>query len=186
MLLYNEGNNNPYHNIYHITTMVKNLYFIANDEGIDDKIIRLIIIAGLFHDFNHSGGKFKDDSDNVKIAIEAFKKYSKENDKDNQFIINLITITKYPYEKTDNLTLYEKIMRDAVLLQFTDDNFIQEILFGLNKEMNKSDILTVDLLNNQIKFINGSKFYTEYANLKAMRKINYRVEDCEYLIKILS
>ncbi len=187
LILNNSGNNNPYHNFHHSLTIIKNIYFICKDLKIDEYHTRLMIIAGLFHDFNHSGGKEKDDSKNIEEAIKAFRKYSSEESiPDEKFVESIIEVTRYPYIKTEGLTIYEKIIRDDDLLQGCETNFIQQILFGLGKEMNNVDKLTIDGLNGQIKFMENTNFHTEWAKKKAKEKFVSLFEDCKYLINVLN
>ena len=55
----------PYHNLYHILCKIKHTYRIAQSEGFLPEPTRILIIADLFHDFNHSMGKHDD-------AIKSF------------------------------------------------------------------------------------------------------------------
>lgn len=180
----NSGNNNYYHNFQHTTTVMNNVYHIAIHEELSRKKIRLLLIAALFHDFDHSGGKLKDD-ENIKLAIEAFKKYSKESDKHNKFIIDIIKCTQFPYNIDDDeyLTKCQKIIRDADSLQWIEDNFIQHILFGISKEYGNS--LTTLTLKNQIKFIEDLRIFTSTGKSKYKSNYSKKIKDCKYLIKIL-
>jgi hypothetical protein len=181
----NSGNNNFYHNFQHTTTVMMNVYHISLHEDLSRKKIRLLLIAALFYDFNHSGGKLND-SENIKLAIDAFKKYSKESDKHNKFIIDIIKCTQYPYnvEEDENLTKCQKIIRDADCLHSIEDNFIQQILFGLNKECGNN--LTITTLKNQIKFIEELKVFTYIGKSKYKSNLSKKINDCKYLIKILN
>jgi HD superfamily phosphodiesterase len=179
----NNGNYNDYHNIYHIITVVKNTYLIAIDEKISDTDIRLLLIAAMFHDFDHSGGKIKDDAENIKSAIDAFYKYTKESDINNDFVVNIIKCTQFPYKEDEILTKYQKIIRDADMLQWVEDNFIQQILLGLSKEY--GGIISVNSLENQIKFMKNTKFFTNFARQKSKNNIYSKIRDCEFLIGVL-
>lgn len=161
ILTKNTGNTNPYHNFYHIQTVVISCYTIAKFENVKDDEIKLILIAALFHDFDHSGGKLTDDK-NVKIAIENFLTYSKESKKNNDIIVDLISITEFPYDDTkdSNLTLNQKIIRDADISQLTKDNVFQQVIIGLEQELNND---LKDQIKIQIKFMDSLEYFTEYG-----------------------
>lgn len=180
----NTGNNNPYHNLYHELTVLKNVYMISKSLNIGNKETKMLLIASLFHDFDHSGGKLKDDSKNIELAVNAFKKYTLENEKDTEYIISLINSTKFPYDEKQELTTSEKILRDADLLQSCETNFTQQILLGLNKEFG-NDILSTSFLENQIKFTSGIKFFSEYAKNRMEKYGESNNESCEFIIKVL-
>lgn len=116
LLTENKGNTNPYHNFHHTITMMRRVYEIARIENVDETNIRLMLIAALFHDFNHSGGKFKNDSDNIDYALDAFLMDSQENVEDELDIGLLICSTQYPYNADYEPTFLEKILRDADML----------------------------------------------------------------------
>lgn len=187
LIVYNTGNNNPYHNFYHTMTVVKNIFFIGKSMEIDDDKLRLLLIAGIFHDFNHSGGKFPDDY-NVTNSIIKFKQFSQESNEDNEFITDVIKCTQFPYDKEKDLSLtdYQKIIRDADLMQSLEDNYLQQILFGLNKEITGSDTISVKQLQGQIVFMSSAEIFTDYAKSQMNDKLGSKIKDCEYLIKILT
>lgn len=181
----NKGNNNPYHNFYHTCCVIKNCYFIAKSENIYDKKIRLILIAATFHDFNHSGGKLSDDK-NVKIAIDSFKKYTKESEADNFYIENIIKSTQFPYNKNDKLSISQKVIRDADILQRFEENWMQQYIFGLNKELNGKDDLSIDILEKNEKFEDSLEIFTKYAKNICETKGISNKEDINYLKQILA
>jgi len=187
LINYNNGNNNPYHNFYHTITVVKNIYSISNSMKIDENIIRLLLIAGIFHDFDHSGGKFPDDY-NITNAIIKFNQFTKESKEDNEFIESIIKCTQFPYnkEKDVSLTDYQKIIRDADVIQWLEDNYLQQVVFGLNKEFTTEDVISIKQLEGQIGFMRSIKIFTEYAQIKVNEQLEQKCQDCEYLINVLS
>ncbi len=184
ILTKNNGNKNPYHNFYHLLTVMKNCYKISIDEQFDDlKSIRLILIAALFHDFNHFGKKI-DDSKNIKEAITGFLNFSKENNEDNQKIIEIINATEYPYKiSSDKLTLQQKVIRDADAMQFYCDNYIQQVIFGLLME--ELSMTLSEALDTQFKFFNEVKPLTKFAKYTYDKWIQSRIDDTNYLYKLI-
>jgi HD superfamily phosphodiesterase len=127
ILTNNNGNTNLYHNFYHTQCVTTNCYKIAIDtDTYEENDIKILLIAALFHDFNHSGGKLKNDSENVKLAIEGFQKYTKESKEDTEFICDLIKITEFPYnaDNDSKLSIRQQILRDADVMQWLEPNFI--------------------------------------------------------------
>jgi hypothetical protein len=172
VLTESNSNSAPYHNIYHVMCMVKNVVMLGESESLSDYKIKNLVISVLFHDFNHSQGKFSDDV-NVEIALASFLRFSKESDEDNLEIIENIRATEYPYAISDNvLTQSQKIIRDCDMMQAFEDNYIQQLVFGLGvgemgrtldetvsglyaftKNMEMYTVLGKQLLNNNVNLI---------------------------------
>lgn len=155
------------------------MYVIRHTHCLIDTIskesIYHILIADLFHDFNHSGGEFED-SVNIGRAIselrsKEFKKVLDEHEDDFSFPINLnyieklISCTKFPYTSHD-VDIHEGIMRDSDMWPLLSEDMIQICIFNLSRE-NKSELSLKKLIENQIKFIESfmhKGFYTPQAN----------------------
>jgi HD superfamily phosphodiesterase len=140
----NPSSDAPYHNNSHMITVYKFCKDIAKDIGYIDTVN--LLVAALFHDFDHSMGKEKDNI-NVQRAIKGFSDYYENNlnnsivDKDE--VVSIIRITEYPYTiESSELNIPQKIIRDADLLQGAVDNWYDYIIVGLSKEMN----LPIDLI----------------------------------------
>ena len=102
---YTISNNNslvaPYHNQSHIMNMCNTITEIyLNDIKISENEYKLLILAALFHDFNHSQGKLSDDK-NIEIALRGFETFINQIDfilsDDFDTVIGLIKTTQYPY-----------------------------------------------------------------------------------------
>jgi hypothetical protein len=161
----NLGNNLPYHNFGHIENVTLFAYMGCIHESISGEITRNILLAALFHDFNHSGGKLKD-IENITLAKAGLNDYlieSNDTETKLEFVNYLIDITEFPYTiETSKLTIHQKILRDADIIQsFFLNNYMQDVVLGLAKEMNKTPEETVD---GQLNFISNLSFGTEYAN----------------------
>lgn len=173
------SNGVPYHNMYHVMCMVRNCFIIASALEIHKKEIKNLLIAALFHDFNHSGGKLKD-SENVKNAILAFEEHSKQPKEDNLKIIEIIKATEYPYViSEDKLNIYQKIIRDADLLQSFEDNYIQQITIGLGMQEMGLDVKSI--LIGQENFLKNIKFHTFPAKMEYSAKMPGLLKDLEFL-----
>lgn len=136
----NPSSDAPYHNNLHMITVYTFCKDIAKDIGYTETLN--LLVAALFHDFDHSMGKEKDNI-NVQRAIKGFSDYYDNNlsdsivDKDE--VVSIIRITEYPYTiENSELNIPQKIIRDADLLQGAVDNWYDCIIVGLSKEMNLS------------------------------------------------
>lgn len=95
----NKSNLAPYHNLNHMLCVVKYCYNALEFMGIlDDENTESLLLAALFHDFNHSMGR-RDDSFNItqaKLGVIDF--YETNNVLINlPFINEIIDATQYPY-----------------------------------------------------------------------------------------
>jgi len=160
-------NLNPYHNTEHIERVT--LFTIMGCEyyNLEKSQIEICATAALFHDFNHSGGKLKDDSDNIKLAIDGLLKFNQETQKFNQseieLIVSIIDTTRFPYlTNSDNLTLLQNIVRDSDIIQgLLHHDYFNKIVEPIAKE---AGIPFNDFLKGQEKFWDSLEFGTGWAN----------------------
>lgn len=137
-LSYNVALKAPYHNHYHVTCMVANCYEAARFEDLSEEDTRRLLIAALFHDFDHTAGKY-DDMVNIKIAsvtIAALKGAGLLQAADEEVIRGLILVTQYPFVHEPQ-SVMQRIIRDADLMQpYEEDNvkLVKQYL-GLKKEV---------------------------------------------------
>lgn len=189
VLTKNMSNVIPYHNLKHTLTMMTNAYDISTNNRteifINEKELRSICIAALFHDFNHSGGTLQSDEDNISLAIDAWRKYSKEEPFWLGFVEGLIKGTQYPYT-SNHPTYFVKILRDADMMQWFEDDFIEHTLMGLNKEMLGKSSLSIQMLEGQLKFMENAKWHTPFAKANYDANFKYKVDQIKWLIKILN
>jgi hypothetical protein len=168
----NEGSVNPYHNNEHLSDIYKNCIEISNYENIDDA--NNLLVAALFHDVNHSGGKYTDDV-NIKNSVNSFLQFCYENKDiikkyniDINLVSELIKCTQFPYT-VDPKNKLEEILRDAdrsILFNDDFDDTYKKVIVGISKEQN---ISIRKQLENQIKFVENLKYYTQYMNNKLKR-----------------
>lgn len=159
----------PYHNLNHLLTVLKYTDKIAHGEEIYyDKRLPLHL-AALFHDVNHSGGKLKD-SQNIENAIQAFDIFSRNYmnlaDRNDVFICEqvdaLIRVTEFPYVKPNSVTdHFDKIIRDADMMQAFENNWINQTTLGLAAE---SNIPIKEFIPKQRNFLESINFLTKTGN----------------------
>ena len=168
ILLNSKSNNGPYHNLNHLLTVLKYCYLGATSEGIkDEKELKELLIAAIFHDVNHTIGKEKDDV-NVQNSKDAIGKFVKQEeiDADTDYMNKLLDATQYPYViEGKDLDLKQGIIRDADLMQVFEYNWIHQNIAGLSSEL-KMDFL--DFVQPQRKFLESAAFNTDWG--KKMHK----------------
>jgi hypothetical protein len=160
----NKGIKNIYHNNNHMINVLNNSKMLFNiyqkkyNLTNNDKFI--LVIASLFHDFNHSGGKLTD-NENIKNALIGLKNFLEENELDNYYsnIKNLIECTEFPHKKIE-LTVLQKIIRDADTISGIRDGW-ENIIKNLAEE---SNIELKEFIPIQIKFLNTINFNMKYSN----------------------
>lgn len=143
--LNNASNNAPYHHFHHMITVTKWCLFLSKSEMIDAYTSQFyeLLLAAMFHDMNHSMGKEKDDY-NVTQAILAFHSWNTNKDISGKKVEEIIRATEYPYViDSKKLTTQQRIIRDADLMVWLEDDWFQNATLGLNKEMGVKDIIKV-------------------------------------------
>lgn len=173
----------PYHSLNHNLTITVFSYYIGKSEKLKEKEMKELLIAAIFHDYNHTAGEQKDDV-NIKNAKKGIKQFVDKNniDVDLDKVYEILDATEFPYKiDEDKLSTQQKIIRDADMTQLFEPTRLQSNYLGLQKEM-KIDYKKQ--LDNQEKFYKVLKFRTKFAKelyKKYSKEIN---EELEYLIKI--
>lgn len=159
----NPSNHLPYHSIDHLFEV----YNQTKNISLTDKTVRdniqyknELLIAALFHDYNHSGGKLTD-SENVSNAIMGCNEFldSIDNNLDKDIIADIIKATEFPspIDKED-LTLEQKVIQDADMCYLFKDIAIVKLYCGLREEFDQD---LTEFLNNQLNFLESVKFNTD-------------------------
>lgn len=126
----NPARNLPYHNSQHCLTVAIRAYQGAIHHHLSLKKQKLLFLAGLYHDWDHTGEKV-DDCINIERSLKYVKHILNQKDttlsvKEIQDIIRLIDATGFPHRKANLLD--EKIIQDADFLQYIEPDskrFIQ-------------------------------------------------------------
>ncbi len=183
VIWYSPNVNNYYHNLRHMLHVMWATYQGAMYYG--DKIspltLRNMLIAALFHDYNHSGNT-KDDGSNIEIAIKGLKCHIDPIDAPYfDEISSYIKGTQFPPVVMD-LNLPASIVRDADVAYTLADVWIQTVNFGLNVEIG---ISTKKMLKLQEPFLRALKFMTEWAEKEYGSKIEGRIEEANEMYSII-
>jgi hypothetical protein len=156
------SNDLPYHNFNHLLTVVRYTYGACRFYELTEKEEKEMLLAALFHDVNHSGGKETDDV-NVKVAkltvLDFINDYDIDIDGDE--VCRIIDATQYPYViEPKDMDLKQQIIRDADLMQVFEYNWIQQNMMGLCSEMG----ITMDkMIPGQRQFLMSAQFNTNWG-----------------------
>ena len=185
-ILFCEATNlyNPYHNLRHMLHVTWEAYDGCIYHNLRPEQFRSVLVAAMFHDFNHSAGTGNDDLE-VKCAIRAFEKYMDPVDAGNaREIITHIKATEYPYViHTEKLLIGSKILRDADMSQTFSVAWIQQILLGLSSEMRMTP---EDFLKTQEIFMERVlKFHSVWGERKFGHQKPSRIAEVKEYLRFL-
>lgn len=184
IVLNNKSNIAPYHNFNHLLTVTSYCYRNAIRENLDKKEMKNLLLAAIFHDFNHSMGKKKDD-ENIKVVKKEIRKFidsEKIEDVDLNEVDKILDATQYPYVLDNkDLNLSQKIIRDSDLMQIFEYNWIHQNVFGLSSEL-KIDV--VDFLSSQRKFLENCEFQTDFCKKIKKERWKQVMKEFDMLEKI--
>jgi 3'5'-cyclic nucleotide phosphodiesterase len=182
---------NPYHNLRHMLHVLWLCYAACQyyQSKLSPRQMRNLLIAALFHDFDHPGhphsGEDDPDRINIPIAIAGLRRYVTPADRPFLPEIEaLIEATHYPYKiASDKLDLSGRIIRDADLAQAFSPAWIQQVVIGLAQEWG---VAPLEVLKGQASFLAGLSFHTRWARELFPRAcIQAKTEEAEQLLRLL-
>ena len=178
--------NNPYHNfrhVFHVLWLCHEACMYYH-ESLNPRDMRNLLIAAMFHDFDHPG-IMGDDDLNIERAVRGLARHIHPKDHLHlDDIVKLIRATEWPYKTaSETLALSAQIIRDADLSQCFSVAWIQQTLFGLASEWGKKPF---DVLKGQIDFLNKLRFFTEWAQRRFPQSdIDEKLDEVRGLISLL-
>ena len=177
-------NLNPYHNINHLLTTVKNAKIAAEFEGLSTYEKRHLYFAALMHDVDHSAGKTNDTQNVIRSKSTVLKILvdRKITEIDINLINDIIDATEYPYViPFEELTHIQKIMRDIDLSQTFESNWVHQIIYGIGIELH---VNFDSMIIIQRKFANNVKYNTNWGRV-TLDPLRYKhIELLDKLIEI--
>jgi hypothetical protein len=158
---------NPYHNFRHTLHVLWLCYDACHfyRKELSPRLMRSLLIAALFHDFDHPGhtpaGEDDPDRTNIPIAIDGLREHILPEDRALlREIEAIIEATHFPYKVTgEKLDLLGKIIRDADLAQALSSAWIQQVVIGLALEWG---VKPLEVLRLQPRFLSSLRFNTEW------------------------
>jgi len=181
---YARNMNNPYHNFRHMFHVVWLCYQAGIFYSLAPRPFRNLLIAAIFHDFDHTGLMGNDDV-NIALAIRGLEKHILPEDRPHfAEIAGLVRSTEYPYKQySEGVELLAQILRDADLAQALTPVWIQQVVFGLAAE---GRLTPAEVLKQQKPFLSGLKLSTEWGRtLFPQEAIDAKVAEAEELLGIL-
>lgn len=176
---------NAYHNFRHLFHVLWLCYAASRyyKNKLTKRQIRNLLIAAMFHDYNHSGKVGNDDAEIAK-AVEAFLcNVLPEDMAEMENIVKLIEVTRFPHLPLENPSLSELIIRDADISQTFNVAWFQHTIFGLAKEMGKT---ALEVLKMQEGFLKNIHFGTEWAkNNFTPEVIEAKIQEAREYLSIL-
>jgi 3'5'-cyclic nucleotide phosphodiesterase len=192
IIFFNASNlTNPYHNFRHTLHVLwlchKACRYYHND--LTPRQMRNLLIAALFHDFDHPGHRHLGEQDpdriNIAIAIGGLRRHIMADDRPSLPDIEaLIEATHYPYKtSSEELDLLGRILRDADGAQVLSPAWIQQIVIGLAAEIG---VKPIDILKAQASFIGALSFHTQWARqMFPPELIEAKIAEAEKLRQLL-
>ncbi|MEK7124443.1 MAG: hypothetical protein AAB877_02040 [Patescibacteria group bacterium] len=182
-----QNHQNGYHNFRHTFHIVWLVYQACRyyKAVLSPRQMRILLIAAMWHDFDHPGILGNDDL-NIERAIRGFKKHVPMIDLDcTERIFEIIASTEFPY-KTDTRTqpLPEQIIRDADMGQSFAMAWLQQVVFGLAEEWGRSPI---EILKSQPAFLRSVRFFTDWGKeMFPQEQISAKIKESEELLELLA
>jgi hypothetical protein len=182
---------NPYHNFRHTLHVVWLCHMACRyyRNTLSPRQMRNLLIAALFHDFDHPGhlhpGEPDPDRLNIDIAIAALCRHVTADDR--VFlpeIETLIGATHYPYKTSgDELDLLGKVLRDADSAQVLNPVWLQQVIIGLATERG---VQPIEVLREQPSFLGALAFRTKWARQLFPRElVEAKIGEAEALARLL-
>lgn len=176
-----------YHGLRHMLHVTWVCYQACNYysmEQLSKRQMRNLLIAALFHDYDHVGQP-GDDAINLNVAVAAMRKYLLPFD--GQFadaIERIMRVTQYPHVDLDHeKSLEQSIIRDADMSQALGPAWIGDILAGYGSELGKT---TIEMLEQQEKFLAGVRFSSDFGKIFFGQKaIDEKTRETQLLLAAL-
>jgi hypothetical protein len=192
ILFYNSSNlNNPYHNFRHTLHVLWLCEKACRyyQKTLTPRQMRNLLIAALFHDFDHPGhphpGEQDPDRINIKIAIAGLRQHITADDRASlSEIEGLIEATHYPYKTSgEELDLVGQIIRDADQAQVLSPVWIQQVVIGLAEERGAK---AIEILRAQAAFLDALAFHTRWARqMFPPELIKAKIGEAQKLVRLL-
>ena len=176
----------PYHNFRHMCHVLWLCFDACVFYRFDltKRERRNLLVAALFHDFDHTGKAGPDDV-NIGRAIAGLEQYlAPEDEAEGDKIKALIRASEYSYKLSmTEVGLAGQILRDADLSQALSVAWIQQVVFGLATEWGKTPL---EVLQLQSKFHDNLHFATAWAQTKfPPSSIAAKIKEAEELVELL-
>lgn len=184
LVLDSTGRSNPYHNIRHALHVLCAAYAGGKFHKLSRRALRNLLIAAIFHDFNHSGKLRGKDRLEIEMALMMLRVYLQPEDLGElENISNIIWATEFPYKIPEaELSLEQKIVRDADMSQNFSDVWIQQCWFGLAEELSYDPIA---FIGTRPAFLHSIVFHSDWGKAELEPKRLPAILEAEGYIEAL-
>lgn len=189
LILHSTNRGLPYHNVRHSLHVTWLCHRAIVHYGIEAQELSLrearnLLVAAMFHDFDHSGSMGDDDL-NIERAVRRFHRYIEDIDRPQiDRIDDLIRSTQYPHSPWDLNDRAALILRDADLSQAFSVAWIQEVVIGLAAEWRQSPL---EVLRAQAAFHRGIVYETDWARALFPREVvEAKIAEAEAMYTLLT
>ncbi len=156
-----------YHNVKHTIDVTTEVELIGWAEGVPEKQILLLKVAGLFHDSGHIVKYKGHEEESCNFAQEILPQYNYSQEQIDE-IKRIIMATQLPHTPSDIL---EAIIQDSDLDYLGRGDFIPVSNMLYKELLERNAANDIDKWNEmQIKFISGHQYYTKTAT--SLREVN--------------
>jgi len=182
----------PYHNLRHMLHVAWLChdaigFYRVTPSSLTLRGARNLLIAALFHDFDHSG-QFGNDDLNIERAVRGFRAHiAPDDERYADSIARIIRASEFPHKRVEPEDVQEDlaidILRDADVSQALSVARLQQVIVGLASEWGKSPL---EVLKAQKGFHQGLRFRTGWASTKFPPHIvEAKIREAEDLLAIL-
>ncbi len=171
---------NPYHNLRHCETVAKVAIFYGMKSGLERNDLVTLGLAGLFHDFNHSGEPLEilPDRENIQRALQGFQQYSNTRfikAELSRMVCRIIANTEV--QKINGQIRFQE--PTEYLDTFIRDADVSQLLFSEGREMQEGLAREMGLPFNAafrktaVDFLYAVRLYTEPAQQRRVSMQNF-------------
>lgn len=171
---------NPYHNTRHCESVAKIAILYGMEVGLVQNDLVTLGLAGLFHDFNHSGELLDvlPDQENIGRALQGFRDYSNTHFLKAELSLTVCQIiASTEVKKVDGKIIFQDPSND--LDMYLRDADVTQLLFSAGREMQaglaREMRLPFDLVfrSKAVDFLYAVRLYTEPAEHRRISMQNF-------------
>lgn len=175
---------NPYHGLRHTLHVLWLCYQGGTAVELDPLKLRWLLIAALFHDWNHSG-KNDPDREQLDRAVHALQHLILPEDKRHgEEIEGIMRATLYPHTD-DPKTSMHAIIRDADIAQSLDESWIELILVRLADEQGITPLAMLQAQPPYLQILE-QQFHTQWARRTFGKALRERQEEVQAMLAVLA
>jgi hypothetical protein len=173
------GYHNLTHTIYVAWRCAQAAHFYVSRGEMTPREARILILAALFHDWDHTG-RMASDKEQIARAIAGLRKFLLPEDMHLlDQISQAIWATEFPHKEIPNPSLLQLILRDADISQSLQQTWLQQTLLGFAEEWMSDPI---SILQKQESFIGSLKFHTVWGQKFLAPLVPEKLEDVRVLM----